>query len=265
MGKLKSEVARAIIGAAVIDDVLGLLALAISNGVVGGSLSLLGLGAVFGKALLFLAVGALVGHYGFRRLLVAVDRTSFTRKYPEVTFLFAAMIAFLYGVAAEILGLSAIVGAFIAGTSLGGLSFRHGKDLHRGSESVTAVFASVFFVSLGILADIRALDMHILLFFLTITAVAVVSKVVGCGGTALLAGSGVRDAAIIGFGMAPRGEVAMIIALIGLDRGLIGQDVYVAIILMSLLTTILTPIVLRNWLYRGEKRTRGQRSTKDQR
>ncbi len=257
MGKLKTDAARAIIGAAVIDDVLGLLVLAVSNGVVGGSLSPLAVGAVFGKALLFLAIGALVGHYGFRRLLVAIDGTSFTKRYPEVTFLFAAMIAFLYGVAAEILGLSAIVGAFVAGTSLGELSFRHGKDLHHGSESVTVIFASIFFVSLGILADIRALDTRILLFLLTITAVAVLSKVVGCGGTALLAGSGVRDAAVIGFGMAPRGEVAMIIALIGLDRGLIGQDVYVAIILMSLLTTILTPIVLRNWLYRGDARGRG--------
>ena len=251
MGKLKTDAARAIIGAAVIDDVLGLLALAVSNGVVGGSPSLLAIGAVFGKALLFLAVGALVGHYGFRRLLVAIDGTSFTKRYPEVTFLFAAMIAFLYGVAAEVLGLSAIVGAFIAGTSLGGLSFRYGKDLHHGSEALTIIFASIFFVSLGILADVRALDTRVLLFLLTITAVAVVSKVVGCGGTALLAGSGLQDAAVIGFGMAPRGEVAMIIALIGLDKRLIGQDVYVAIILMSLLTTILTPIVLRNWLYRG--------------
>ena len=63
-----------------------------------------------------------------------------------------------------------LVGAFIAGTSLGRLSFRNRKDLHRGSESLTAIFASVFFVSLGILADIRALDMHIVFFLATIIA-----------------------------------------------------------------------------------------------
>jgi Kef-type K+ transport system membrane component KefB len=251
MGKLKTDAAKAIIGAAVIDDVLGLLVLAVSNGIVGGSLSVLAVSAVIGKAVLFLAAGALVGHYGIRRLLLRIDGTAFTQRSPEVTFLFAAMIAFLYGVAAEVLGLSAIVGAFIAGTSLGGLTFRHGRDLHRGSESITAIFASIFFVSLGVLSDVRALDLRVILFLVTITIVAIVSKVIGCGGSALLARSGLRAAAIIGFGMSPRGEVAMIIALIGLDRGLIGQDIYVAIIAMSLLTTLATPIVLRSWLYRG--------------
>jgi len=253
MGKLKTEAARAIIGAAVIDDVLGLVVLGVSNGVVGGSLSALAVGGLFLKALFFLGAGALVGHYGFRRLLVAIDGTSFTKRYPEVTFIFATMIAFFYGVAAEVLGLSAIVGAFIAGTSLGGIAFRQGKDLHHGSEAITAIFASIFFVSLGILADVRALDAHVLLFLVTITIVAIASKLLGCGGTALLTRSSLLDSTVIGFGMAPRGEVAMIIALIGLDRGLIGQDLYVAIILMSLITTILTPIVLRPWLFRDGK------------
>ncbi len=257
MGKLKTEAARAIIGAAVIDDVLGLLVLAISTGIVGGSVSAVSVTIVFVKAVAFLGVGALLGHYGFRRLLVAIDKTSFTRRYPEVTFLFAAMIAFLYGVAAEVLGLSAIVGAFIAGTSLGGLTLRHGKDLQHGSDSVSVIFASIFFVSLGILADVRAIDPRILLFLLTVTLVAVVTKVIGCGGAALLGRSGLRDAAVIGFGMSPRGEVAMIVALIGLDRGLIGQPVYVSIIVMSLLTTIITPVVLRGLLGRRDaKRTR---------
>jgi Kef-type K+ transport system membrane component KefB len=154
-----------------------------------------------------------------------------------------------------VLGLSSIIGAFIAGTSLGGITFRHGRDLHRGSESITAVFASIFFVSLGILSDVRSLDFRVILFLLAIAVVAVVSKVVGCGGSALLTRSSLRESAIIGFGMSPRGEVAMIIALIGLDRKLIGQDVYVSIIVMSLLTTILTPLILRNWLFRTERKS----------
>jgi Kef-type K+ transport system membrane component KefB len=253
MGKLKTEAARAIIGAAVIDDVLSLLVLAVSNGVVAGAVSLVSLSVIFAKALLFLGVGATAGHFGFRRLLAAIDATGFTRRYPEITFIFATMLAFFYGMGAELLGLSAIVGAFIAGASLGGLKLRHGKDLHQGSEFLQIIFASIFFVSLGILADVRALDARVLLFLLALTFVAVVSKVIGCGGVALILRSAPRDAAIIGFGMSPRGEVAMIIALIGLDTGLIAQDVYVSIILMSLLTTIATPIVLRNWLYRGER------------
>jgi Kef-type K+ transport system membrane component KefB len=254
MGKLNTEVARAIIGAAVIDDVLGLLVLAVSNGLVAGSFSLLSVGVIFGKAALFLVLGALVGLYGIRPLLGVIDGTAFTRRYPEVTFIFATMIAFLYGMAAELLGLSSIVGAFIAGASLGGMRFRHGKDLHQGAEYLQIIFASIFFVSLGILADARALQVHVLVFLAVLTLVAFASKLIGCGGIALLTRSSLRDSAIIGFGMSPRGEVAMIIALIGLDSGLITQDIFVSIILMSLLTTIITPLVLKNWLYRMPKK-----------
>jgi Kef-type K+ transport system membrane component KefB len=93
----------------------------------------------------------------------------------------------------------------------------------------------------------------VLVFLLVLSVVAVVSKVIGCGGVALLMRNTLKDAAIIGFGMSPRGEVAMIIALIGLDGGLISQNIYVSIILMSLLTTIATPIILRTWLYRPER------------
>ncbi len=151
---------------------------------------------------------------------------------------------------AELMGLSAIVGAFVAGASLAGVTLRNGKDISRGSESLMIIFSSIFFISLGILADVRTLDARLLLFLLALTAVAFISKMVGCGGAVLITHGSLRDSAIIGLGMAPRGEVAMIIALIGLDRGLINQEVYVSIILMSLLTTIVTPIILRGWLFR---------------
>jgi Kef-type K+ transport system membrane component KefB len=85
-----------------------------------------------------------------------------------------------------------------------------------------------------------------------LTIVAIVTKVIGCGIPAKLSGLCTRDALIVGFGMAPRGEVAMIVALIGLETGIIGQGIYVTLVLMSLLTTLFTPIVYRNWLYRGE-------------
>jgi Kef-type K+ transport system membrane component KefB len=248
MGKLKTEVARAIIGAAVIDDILGLLVLAVSNGVVSHAFSVLSVAWIFAKAILFLATGAVIGHYVFRKLLTILDSTAFTRRYPEVTFIFATMLAFLYGIVAEMIGLSAIVGAFLAGASLGGVKLRHGKDVHQGSEFLQIIFASVFFVSLGILADVRALETRLLLFLLALTIVAILSKLLACGGLALLLGNTLKDSVAIGIGMSPRGEVAMIIALIGLDARVIGQDVYVAIILMSLLTTVAAPIILRNLL-----------------
>jgi Kef-type K+ transport system membrane component KefB len=248
MGKLKTEAARAIIGAAVIDDILGLLVLAVSSGVVSQAFSFWSIGWIFAKALIFLAIGALIGHFVFRKLLVVLDASAFVRRYPEVTFIFAAMLAFLYGIVAELIGLSAIVGAFLAGASLGGLKLRHGKDVQQGSEFLQIIFASVFFVSLGVLADVRALEARLLVILLALTFVAILSKLIACGGLALLLRYTLRDSTAIGIGMSPRGEVAMIIALIGLNAGAIGQEAYVTIILMSLLTTILAPIILRGLL-----------------
>ena len=93
---------------------------------------------------------------------------------------------------------------------------------------------------------------EILLFLLVLTLVAILTKVIGCGIPARLGGLCTKDSLIVGFGMAPRGEVAMIVALIGLEAGIIGQGIYVTLVLMSLLTTVITPIVYRNWFYRGE-------------
>jgi Kef-type K+ transport system membrane component KefB len=92
--------------------------------------------------------------------------------------------------------------------------------------------------------------MDLVWFLLLLTVVAILTKVIGCGIPARLNGMDMKDSLIVGFGMSPRGEVAMIIALIGLNQDLINQETYIVLILMSLLTTIFTPIVLRNWLYR---------------
>lgn len=254
MGKLQEDAAKAIIGAAVIDDVLSLLALAVGQGVIEGTVSAADIALVVGKAVVFLVVGAFLGRLVFRKLVVAIDATPFAQKYPEFAFIFAMMLAFFYAMAAELMGLSAIVGSFIAGASLGGVHLKNSRDLHKGSEFLQVIFASVFFVSLGILADVRAITPAILVFLLVLTAVALLSKIFGAGGVALLGRTSLIDSMIIGVGMAPRGEVAMIVALIGLDEGIIGQDLYVSIILMSLLTTIVPPLLLRNWLYRIKER-----------
>jgi len=108
----------------------------------------------------------------------------------------------------------------------------------------------VFFVSLGVLADMRTLGMETLIFAAVLTLGAFFSKLVGCGLSARATGIASRESVIIGVGMAPRGEVAMVIALLALNRGVIEQPAYVALVLMSLVTTLIVPITLRNWLYR---------------
>jgi Kef-type K+ transport system membrane component KefB len=252
MGKLQTKAAKAIIGAAVIDDVLSLLALSISTEIVGGVFSVSGIGFTLLKSIAFLVIAALFGIYVVSRFIQRLDSTGFAKKFPEFLFIFAMMMAFLYALMAELTGLSAIVGAFIAGVSFEGVRLSHSHDLKQGAEYLQIIFASIFFVSLGILADFRALTPEIVLFVIALTIVAIVTKVVGCGLPAKAAGLSGKDSLIVGFGMVPRGEVAMIVALIGLDSGIISQAVYVALILMSLLTTVITPIIYQNWLFRKE-------------
>ena len=160
------------------------------------------------------------------------------------------MIAFLYAMIADMVGLSAIVGAFIAGVSVEGVILRQSHSLKEGAEYLQIIFASIFFVSLGVIADFKIVTPNILLFIIVLTVIAVITKVIGCGIPARLAGMSGRDSLIVGFGMAPRGEVAMIVALIGLEAGIIGQELYIAIVLMSVLTTIITPLIYRNWFFR---------------
>jgi Kef-type K+ transport system membrane component KefB len=252
LGKLQTEAAKAIIGAAVIDDVLSLLALAISSDVVSGTVSAGGIALVAIKAIAFIVIAGAFGLLVISRFLEHLDTTNFVGKYPEFIFIFAMMMAFLYAMLAEFVGLSAIVGAFIAGVSFEGVRLNRSRDLKEGADYLQIIFASIFFVSLGILADFHALTPEIVLFLIVLIIVAIFTKVIGCGLPARMMGLCTKDALIVGFGMAPRGEVAMIVALIGLEAGIIGQGVYVTLVLMSLLTTLITPIVYRNWFYRGE-------------
>ncbi len=252
LGKLQTEAAKAIIGAAVIDDVLALLVLAISSDVVRGSFSYAGIAIVTVKAVSFIVIAAAFGILVVSKYLAKLDTTPFVRKYPEFIFIFAMMLAFLYAMIAEAVGLSAIVGAFIAGVSFKDVELRQSHSLKEGAEYLQIIFASIFFVSLGIIADLRAVTPEIIAFLAALTLVAILTKVIGCGLPARLGGLCTKDSLIVGFGMSPRGEVAMIVALIGLEAGIIGQGIYVTLVLMSLLTTIITPIVYRNWFFRGE-------------
>ncbi|MFC1994440.1 cation:proton antiporter [Chloroflexota bacterium] len=250
MGKLQTGVGKAIIGAAIIDDVLALLALSVSEGLVAGTLSSTGVVIVAIKAVGFVALGALLGKNIIGRIIIKIDRTRVAEKYPESIFIFAIMVSFLYAMVAELVGLSAIIGSFLAGVSLAGLNLKRGEVFKEGAEHLQIIFASIFFISLGVLMDLHAITVHLLWFLLALTAVAIFTKVLGCGIPAKLQGMSMKDSLIIGLGMMPRGEVAMIVALIGLNQELILQDTYAALILMSLLTTIIPPIILRNWLFK---------------
>ena len=248
MGKLQTEAAKAIIGAAVIDDVLGLLVLSFSMEVARKSMSITPLVLIIVEAAVFMVLGAYIGHKYLSELLQKFDTTKLAERYPETVFILAMMIAFLYAMIADAIGLSAIVGSFLAGVALTGVIIKRGKNFREGAEYLQIIFASIFFVSLGILANVHALTMQILWFLIALTIVAFLTKIIGCYIGARIGRLSHKNSLVVGMGMAPRGEVAMIVALIGLNLGVLKQDIYVSLILMSLCTTIFVPVILRHFM-----------------
>lgn len=251
IGALQTGAAKAIMGAAVVDDILSLLALTVTLDLVTGEGSVGALAQTVAMAVLFVAVAGTIGVLVVRRLIQRMDESEMAQKYPGSAFIFALMLAFLYALVADLIGLSGIIGAFLAGIAFSGVELRRSRSVKLGAEYFEIVFASIFFVSLGIIADIRALTPEIALFVAALTVVALATKIIGCGLPARVMGMCREDSLIVGFGMAARGEVTMIIALIGLNVGFIDQGIFVACILMSLLTTLITPVIYRNWLFKG--------------
>jgi len=248
MSMLETRTAKLVIGAAVVDDVLGLLALSLTNEFVSGAILLGPLLVKVFIVLLFLAVGAFSGRI-LSKVLWLLDSVAKSKELHQMTFVFAMAIAFLYSAVAELIGLSGIVGAFVAGVSLANLKI---PVLKEGARYLEMIFAAIFFVSLGILIDLNAVG-AVGLFLVALTAVAFLTKIAGCGIAARIFGASGRESLLVGVGMAPRGEVAMIIALVGLGAGVIGQGIYSAIVLMSLLTTLFTPFFLKR-LFGGAKK-----------
>ena len=250
MKKLDTPAAKAIIGAAVIDDVLGLLFLSFSEGMAEGGVSAISMFGMASKAILFLVGGTIFGLLILSRIMNWIDKSYMAIRYPEFCFVSSMMMCFLYATVAEAVGLSAIVGAFVAGISLERVHLMNSMSCTAGADYLRIIFGAIFFVSLGILVDLTTIDLRIIGFLVLLIALAIASKIIGCAGSARCLGYNKNDSMVIGVGMVPRGEVAMIVALVGLEQGLIGKDIYAAIILMSLLTTIFAPLILTNFLYK---------------
>jgi Kef-type K+ transport system membrane component KefB len=271
MGKLHQPFAKAIIGAAVIDDILSLIVLSICVDLAAtGELIPLGIGLTIIKAFGFVIIAAGVGVKVIPFLITKMDGTKIARQFPEFVFIFAMMIAFFYAMMAEAVGISAIVGAFLAGICVNRVSLKHSMDIKLGAEYLYIIFAAIFFVSLGIIADLRYLTQDMILFIVILTIVAVITKVIGCGIPAKLMGMSWKDSAVIGFGMNPRGEVAMIVGLIALNHFeemaakavdpaeaehllQLGNELFIAIVVIALVTTVIVPLVYKGFFFRGEK------------
>ncbi len=240
IGMMRERVAQAIMGAAVVDDILGLLVLSIVVGAgVPGGIDLVAILLLMVSAGVFLVVGSIVGLFFFSRIVVWIQAAGKRLGLHHGGFAIALALTFLYAFVAEVIGLSAIIGAFLAGTMFASTPIR--QDLQEGARYLGAVFTPIFFISMGFLVNlwVVAAAPELILFGIVLLAVAMVAKVAGCWVPARMSGMSNREALAVGLGMAPRGEVGLIVALTALTAGVIGNALFSVIVLVMIVVSVL--------------------------
>ncbi len=242
-GLLQERASRIILAAAVIDDVLGLLVLALVSSVAEGHINLVSL-AITG--LIASGFTVLVAKYGTRTFRHIVPRVEQKLAVEEGQFHLTLVVLFALAFAAVYIGVAAIVGAFLAGMALSETVDQRVRDLAHG---ITELLVPFFLVGIGLHLDISVFaSRQTLVISAAICAVAVLSKFVGCGlGTWRL---GPTDMLRVGVGMIPRGEVGMVVAQIGLSMGVIEKRVYAVVVFMAIATTLVSPPLLK-YAYRN--------------
>jgi Kef-type K+ transport system membrane component KefB len=265
LGRLDTPVGRMIVSAAIVDDILSLLLLALLTAVLqSGSVPDLGaLLVIIGKVGLFFAVAAPAGRF----LFPWIGRKVAAFHAEEFEFSFLILAGMAYAVLAEALGIHFLIGAFLAGLFFVRRTIDEEtyEDVLRKVNALTqGFFAPVFFASIGLHLDAGAL-LETPLFVGALVLVASAGKLLGAGGPARLAGMSRRDSLAVGIGMNARGAVELIVADVAFRAGLftlpepphpIVASLYSAVVITAIITTLATPIGL-GWLYGAHRRTQG--------
>jgi Na+:H+ antiporter len=263
LGKTGAKEARIILGAAVIDDVMGLVILAAVSGIIkaadrgGASISVLAIGFIILKAVAFLVISLWIGSRLSPRMFSVASKLNVHGMLLVTSLCFCLLLAYL----ANRIELAPIVGAFAAGLILDPVHYRDFRE--RGEHSVeellhpiSSFLVPIFFVLMGVRVDLRTFaDSSILGFALILTGVAILGKQ-ACALAVVEKG---LDRLSVGIGMIPRGEVGLIFASIGASLMLQGSPVissstYSAVVIMVILTTLVTPPLLKISLARGDRR-----------
>jgi Kef-type K+ transport system membrane component KefB len=243
--QLKSRAGSTILGAAVIDDVLGLIVLSVVVALAprlasAGVTDWTGLGLTIGRMIVCLIVLMWFGPYFTRWVLGRASRLH----GHHIEIAAALVIAFLLAFQAEWLGgMAAITGSYLAGLFVAGTASRETVS-REILPMINSFFAPLFFVSIGMEVNVWDLRGR-LAFFSVLLAVAIFGKIIGCGVGARFAGFGNRESLVVGVGMIPRGEVGLITASLGYSAGLVTGNVYVQMVMVVLVSTLVTPGLLR--------------------
>ena len=243
---LSSQLAKVILGAAVFDDILGMVILAVVAGLASaGGVNWLRMGVLLGEAVAFALFMILVAPRILRRMHTGVDRLS-TRNAPLIV---ALAICLLFSWLALKIGMAAIIGAFFAGLMFADFAPRW--DLLPKAHAINEFLAPFFFFSIGARLNVGLFTGNVLKTAIVISILAILSKVVGCG--LPMAGKGWHSVLAVGVGMMPRGEVALIVALAGLNAQIVTQATFAIVVFMTAVTTILAPLFLR-YLFRPDRK-----------
>jgi Kef-type K+ transport system membrane component KefB len=248
---LRSRVGLSLLGAAVFDDILVILSLSIFLAIESGTGSLGGVLWILARMIAFLALSVGFGLWVLPWLMRRIAHLPISQ--GVLTLALVVMLA--YGLAAELLGgMAAITGAFIAG-----LMMARSGEKERVEHGVHALayglFVPVFFINIGLSVNARSLQAGMLWFTLSITLTAIIGKWLGSGIGARLGGLNRRESIQLGAGMVSRGEVGLIVASVGINEGLISLDEFSAVIGMVLVTTVVTPPILRSLFAEKEQKS----------
>ena len=237
--RLHTKIGMTILGAAVIDDVFGIVILSILSGLAFGTISALGVVETVALIVLFFTVVIYIGFKAAPKLFTWVSRLP----AEEITLAVALALVFLIGALADQVRIATITGAFIAGLILSKTSV---VGMLRDKISIIGYgfFIPLFFVEMGVRTDVSALAGAGVL-ALALVGVSVFDKVAGCGIGALLSGFSFRDSLRIGVGMMPRAEVALIVAAIGIKAGIVTPALFSITVAIVLFTSLITPIMVK--------------------
>ncbi|MBQ8992898.1 MAG: cation:proton antiporter [Turicibacter sp.] len=239
LGKLNTRAGNAILGAAIIDDILGIVALTIITSFADSSVSI---SVVLHKVVMFFVWAIIAGilFYKFYNKWVNEYHRDM-RRFVIIAFVFCLLLSFC---AEEFFGVADITGAFIAGLMLSNTSCVH--YISSRFEIISYMLLSpIFFASIGIQVDLSGMSSQLIIFTILLVIIAIASKIIGCGLGAKLCHYSDQEALQVGVGMVSRGEVALIVASKGVAIGLMGTTFFAPVVVMVVVTTILTPILLK--------------------
>lgn len=243
MNKLKSKEGTTILGAAVIDDILVIIALAFVMSFAGGDANL---GMVVLKKVAFFAIAILLAW----KVVPWVLKKFAPLRVSEAVISAGLIICFVFALLAEYAGIAGIIGAYIAGVSISLTKYKH--EVFEKVETISySIFVPVFFTSIGVTAEFAGITQNIGLIVI-LSILAILTKLIGSALGARLAGFSWGSSLGVGAAMVSRGEVALIIAAMGLESALLSKDMFAIIVIVILVTTIVTPPMMKVLFNRAE-------------